>query len=307
MLLTGPSGTGKTQLARVIHDSSPRAGGPFVELNCATLPETLLESELFGAMPGAHSTASRKMTGKVAAADKGTLSLDEIGELSFSAQAKLLQLLQSRQYYPLGATRPVHADVRVIAATSVDSKAAVQRKEFRADSFYRLLILPIRLPSLLERGEDIAMLAGYFCSAACKTHRLPGVHLSPDALRAVEVFPWSGNVRELAHTVEAAAIYAASEGSAYVDRRHLFHDERIMHVSECAPDAPAMEGVRSGDLTLQEATRRFRMEFVHRALVQSGWNISETATRLDIARSYLYKLIDEFGFERTQELGRKAQ
>src|SRR4029079_14947800 len=138
VLLPGASGTGNTQLARVIHDNSPRARGPFVELNCATLPEGLLESELFGALPGAHSTAGRKIDGKVAAAEGGTLFLDEIGELKPSGQAKLLQLLQSKEDYPLGAARPVRADVRVIAATNLDLKAAVQRKDFREDLFYRL-------------------------------------------------------------------------------------------------------------------------------------------------------------------------
>src|SRR6185503_5405365 len=162
VLLTGPSGTGKTQLARVIHESSPRARGPFVELNCAALPEALLESELFGVLPGAHSTATRKIAGKVAAAEGGTLFLDEIGELKPAAQAKLLKLLESREYYPLGATHPVCADVRVIAATNLDIKAAVQRKDFREDLFYRLQVLPIRLPSLAERREDVALLAEHF-------------------------------------------------------------------------------------------------------------------------------------------------
>ncbi|NUQ78179.1 MAG: sigma-54-dependent Fis family transcriptional regulator, partial [Polyangiaceae bacterium] len=190
VLLTGASGTGKTQLARVLHENSPRARGPFVELNCATLPDALLESELFGALPGAHSTAARKIEGKVAAAEGGTLFLDEIGELKPPAQAKLLQLLQSKEYYPLGGTRPVRANVRVIAATNIDLKAAVERKELREDLFYRLQVLPIRLPSLAERREDIALLAEHFCAETCKTHGFPRLRPGVDALCAVEAAEW---------------------------------------------------------------------------------------------------------------------
>ncbi len=164
VLLTGPSGTGKTHVARVIHASSPRAAvGNFVELSCANLPDNLVESELFGAAPGAHSTAVKAVEGKVYAARGGTLLFDEIAELSLPAQAKLLQLLQSREYYPLGANRPRAADVRVIAATNCDLKARVARREFREDLFYRLHVVPIRVPSLAERRDDIPELAQHFC------------------------------------------------------------------------------------------------------------------------------------------------
>ncbi|MEI9949988.1 MAG: sigma 54-interacting transcriptional regulator [Pseudomonadota bacterium] len=154
LLLSGDTGTGKSQLARLIHRNSRRANGPFVELNCATLPEHLVESELFGAMPGAHSTASRRIEGKVSSAAQGTLLLDEIAELSLPSQAKLLQLLQSKEYFPLGASRPQHADVRIIAASNVDLSEAVAEKRFRQDLYYRLQVLSIRLPTLAERRQD---------------------------------------------------------------------------------------------------------------------------------------------------------
>src|SRR5262245_60569079 len=224
VLLTGEPGTGKSQVARVIHDNSPRAVRPFVEVNCAALPENLIESELFGALPGAHSTATRRIEGKVNAAEGGTLFLDEIGELTPSAQAKLLQLLQSREYYPLGATKPVLADIRLIAATNTDLRNAVAERRFREDLLYRIQVLPIRMPALAERREDVPTLAGFFCARACERYRLPRLELSPNALRSAESTEWPGNVRELAHAVEAAAIRAAGQHAAQVERTHLFPD-----------------------------------------------------------------------------------
>src|SRR5207249_12288938 len=195
VLLTGESGTGKSQLARIIHDNGPRRSGPFVDVNCASLPETLVESELFGALPGAHSTATRRIEGKLAAAEHGTLFLDEIGELAPSAQAKLLQLLQSRLYYPLGSSKPFRADVRVMAATNSDIERAVAERRFREDLFYRLQVMPLRIPSLAERRDDIPTLASFLCENAASRHRLGRMELSPNALRATESAEWPGNVR----------------------------------------------------------------------------------------------------------------
>jgi Nif-specific regulatory protein len=286
VLLTGSSGTGKTQIARLIHQNGPRAAGPFIELNCAALPEALLESELFGAAAGAHSAALRKSEGKIAAAEHGTLFLDEIGELTPSAQSKLLQLLQSKEYFPLGSARAVKADIRLIAATNADLKAAVARHEFREDLFYRIHVLAIRLPSLAERREDIADLAAHLCVRACEAHDLPRLKLSPTALVAAVEAEWQGNVRQLEHAIEAAALRAAGEGLLQIERRHLFPE------STEPSDAPAKRP------SFQEATRRFQERFVRETLEEANWNVTESASRLDLTRAHVYNLIRGFGFER---------
>jgi Nif-specific regulatory protein len=285
VLLTGESGTGKSQLARVLHENSPRARGPFVELNCGALPEPLIESELFGALPGAHSTAVRRIEGKVAAADKGTLLLDEIGDLAPAAQAKLLQLLQSHQYYPLGGTRALDADVRVIAATNIDLNAAVSERRFRDDLYYRLNVLPLRMPSLRERREDVAELAAHFVNAAATRHRLPRLELSNNVLRAAEVADWPGNIRQLSHAIEAAMIRANGEGAPRIEKHHMFPG---------APDQPT----GNGPTTFQEATRRFQSGFLRDALDSHDWNVAQVAQRLDLARSHLYTLIRVFELKR---------
>ncbi len=288
VLLTGPSGTGKTQLARIVHDSGPRASKPFVEINCGALPENLMESELFGALPGAHSTATRRIEGKVSAAQGGTLFLDDVGELPLSLQPKLLQLLQSRAYFPLGGTKPVTADVRIIAATNADLRGAVSERRFREDLFYRLHVLPIRVPSLAERRDDIAELLRFFCTQASTAHRLPHVQPSARAIRLAENAEWPGNVRQLANAVEAAVISAAGDGLLEIEPFHLQLEERN--------DGPESERLMS----FQQQTHRFQGELLKRTLESTGWNIAETAQRLDLARSHVYNLIKSHGFNRSR-------
>lgn len=285
VLLRGHTGTGKTQLARVLHRNSPRAGGPFVELNCAALPEQLFESELFGAEAGAHSTASRRIEGKVAAAENGTLLLDEIGELSPSSQAKLLQLLQSKTYYPLGSARLRTADARIIAATNVDLEQAVAEKRFREDLFYRLQVLSIRLPTLAERREDTLLLAQFFRERACRTHKLPLVEFSPAALRAIESAEWHGNMRELENAIEGATIRAAAQGLARIETAHVFPEGTVNRD----------EG---GALSFQQETRRFQGALVAKVLEATDWNVSAAARRLDLTRAHLYNLIKSFDLKR---------
>jgi|SoiMethySBSTD1v2_1073268.scaffolds.fasta_scaffold02863_5 transcriptional regulator with GAF, ATPase, and Fis domain len=285
VLLTGETGVGKSQIARLIHDNGPNLQRPFVEINCAALPETLIENELFGAVPGAHSTATRRVEGKIAAARGGTLFLDEIGELTPTAQAKLLQLLQTKEYYPLGAAQPVQSLARLIAATNVDLKKAVTDRRFREDLYYRLNVLPIRVPALSERREDIPILARHFCKAALERHRLAEIELSPATLNALAHQQWAGNVRELMHRIEAGAIRAAAENAPQVELTHL----AIEPGGEVGPESNG---------TFHAATRKYQRQLLENALQASGGNVSEAARRLDLTRGHVYTLMKTLGMEK---------
>ncbi|PKN54488.1 MAG: AAA family ATPase [Deltaproteobacteria bacterium HGW-Deltaproteobacteria-14] len=285
VLITGPSGTGKSAVASVIAANGARRGRPFVELNCAALPDDLIESELFGALPGAHSTANRKVPGKVEAADGGTLFLDEIGELSLRAQAKLLQLLQNGTYYPLGANKPQVADVRILSATNIDLAARVADKAFREDLYYRLAVMELRVPPLDARREDVVPLAEHFCARAAAKHRLPVTPLSEGARLLLISASWPGHVRQLAHAVEAAVIRAAGAGAEVVAPHHFGPSAGGAHPSE-------------EPMTFQAATRRFQTTLVGDALRATDWNVSQCADNLGLARSHLYNLIRSFGLRR---------
>ena len=278
VLITGPSGSGKSMLAKTIHHNSPRVGGPFVELNCAAMPDTLIESELFGSEKGAHSQATRKATGKVAAAEGGTLFLDEIGELSPSSQAKLLQLLATRAYHPLGASAPVHADVRIISATNANLEARVAAKQFRDDLYYRMHVVPLEMPGLEARREDIPELVEHFCAEACKRHKLAPLPVSARALTACREAAWPGHTRQLAHAIEAAVIRAHGERALSLREHHVFTK---------APRDTALQ------FTLDDATREFQRRHVVQALEKTDWNVSETARALDVPRSRLYTMIND--------------
>jgi Nif-specific regulatory protein len=288
VLLRGETGTGKTALARALHEASPRARGPFVELNVAALPDTLLESELFGAEKGAHSTATARTIGKVEAAEGGTLFLDEIGELSPLAQAKLLQVLQSKSFHRLGGTDQVRADVRIVAATHVDLERAVQERRFREDLYYRLAVLEIVVPPLRERPDDVAPIA---LALLARMGERAEDRLAPsrEALRVLEVSDWPGNVRQLENALARGWARALAEKAPRIEPEHLFPGH--------AP-AAADSGVESAGY--QEVTRRFQKRLLEDALSASDWNVSEAARKLELSRSHLNELIRAHGLTRSR-------
>ncbi len=283
VLLLGESGTGKTALARALHASSPRAAGPFVELNCAAIPETLFESELFGAEKGAHSAATRAMPGKVEAAEGGTLLLDEVGEMPLAVQAKLLGFLQNRRYYRLGGTTPLVADVRVVAATNADLAARVADKSFREDLYYRLDVIENRVPALRERPEDVPAIADAVLAGLARTgdRALPLSRAGKVALAEAE---WPGNVRQLENVLARGWAAALAEAAPADGSGHLF------------PGRPAPSDELLG---YQEEMRRFQARLLGKTLDECGGNVSEAARRLGLSRSHLHDLIRALGLSRS--------
>ena len=206
VLLLGETGTGKELAARAIHENSPRRQGPFVAVNCAALPEALLESELFGHERGAFTGAASRKEGRFSLAHRGTVFLDEIGEFSLPTQAKILRVLQAREFEPLGSTRTVKVEVRVIAATNRDLEAMVKEGRFRRDLFYRLNVFPILLPPLRERVEDLPLLAEHFVRIYGEKNGKPVKGLAPEVLQVFRRYPWPGNIRELENVIERGLI-----------------------------------------------------------------------------------------------------
>ncbi len=278
VLLLGESGTGKERLAQALHALSTRAGHPMVALNCAAIPENLLESELFGYERGAFTGAVKQTRGKIETADGGTLFLDEIGDMPLALQAKLLRFLQERVIERLGGRELIQVDVRIIAATHRDLKAAMEQKAFREDLYYRISEVAVQIPPLRERGADAVLIANYLLQIACKRHGKPLLKLGPDAIAAIEKHPWPGNVRELENKVNAAAIMA--EG-------------KLVSAGDLSLE-PASEA-EAGIVPLREVRQRAESEAIQRALAVAGGNVSRAAELLGVTRPTLYDLMQRNG------------
>ncbi|MBI5537765.1 MAG: sigma-54-dependent Fis family transcriptional regulator [Deltaproteobacteria bacterium] len=283
VLITGESGTGKELVARAVHEVSPRASGPFVVVNCGAIPEALLESELFGHVRGAFTGAHQSRPGRVAVAKGGTLFLDEIGELPLALQVKLLRLLQQREYSPVGDSRTVSADVRVVAATNKDLEAEVASGAFREDLYYRLNVIHLRAPALRDRSGDVPALVEHFLAKACQKLGRPSLTVSQDTMDILQSWSWPGNVRELENTIERVAILCPAEA---IEPADLPPRMRGVPVEQ-------RTGARlpEGGLDLRAAVESFENELIRQALERTAWNRNRAATLLGLNRTTLVEMI----------------
>ncbi|WP_437323210.1 sigma 54-interacting transcriptional regulator [Sorangium sp. So ce381] len=286
VLVQGESGTGKELVARTLHSVSPRAAGPFVALNCAAMPESMVESELFGHEKGAFTGAVAKKRGKFVLADGGTLFLDEIGDLGLAAQAKVLRALQEGEIHPLGAERPVHVSVRVVSATHKDLAEEIANKRFREDLYYRLNVVELSVPPLRERGDDIELLARALLRAAASSMGKREMEFTPAALAALKAYSWPGNVRELRNEMERAAIDAELP---IVDLHNL--SSRIRKGPREAPVGREGMSLAEQFAALDSTERRL----IEEALKAARGNLSEAARLLGITRIMIKRRIDRFG------------
>ncbi|MEO7822382.1 MAG: sigma-54 dependent transcriptional regulator [Gemmatimonadaceae bacterium] len=289
VLITGENGTGKELVARALHRMSPRAAKPFVEVNCAAIPGELIESELFGHMKGSFTGAIADRAGKFEQANKGTLFLDEIGDMSLAAQAKVLRVLQDNVITRIGGAKPISVDVRVIAATNKTLENEIAGGKFREDLYYRLNVVPIHVPSIRDRRDDIPMLARYFAATLSAREGIPPRTFTQDALERLSTLDWPGNVRELRNTVERLLILASDpEISARdIDRlagQRALDDAGLASLTQCR--------------TFEEFKDAAERAFLLNKLREFDWNVSETARAVEMPRSNLYKKIERYSLSR---------
>ena len=281
VLITGENGTGKEMLARAIHEESPRAGASFVAVSCAALPESLIESELFGHEKGSFTSATQTRKGRFELADGGTLFLDEVSDLSPIVQVKLLRVLQERSFERVGATKTTTVDIRLIAASNRDLEQEVEAGRFRRDLFYRLNVVPLMLPPLRTRPEDIPVLAAHFVAKAAEKYLRPNLELEPVLIDALQEYEWPGNVRELENLIERLVVLTSGPRLGLE-----FLPERMLRV---LPDANAAD-----ETTLEGGVAALKRRMILRALQSEGGSKVAAAKRLGISRSYLHRLISEF-------------
>jgi two-component system nitrogen regulation response regulator NtrX len=291
VLITGENGTGKELVARATHRLSPRVEGPFVEVNCAAIPSELIESELFGHMKGSFTGAIQDRAGKFELANRGTLFLDEVGDMSLAAQAKVLRVLEDGVVTRIGGSKPVSVDVRVIAATNKDLEHEIADGKFREDLYYRLNVVPVSVPPLRDRREDIPQLVAHFADRLTRAEGVPPRGIGDDAVQRLTEYDWPGNVRELRNTVERLLILASGPRISAMDVERLVGKR-------------AAEQTSLGSLvecrTFEEFKDAAERAFLLAKLREANWNVSETARLLDMPRSNLYKKIERYGLAREE-------
>jgi len=303
VMVLGETGVGKELVVRAIHSASARSAGPMLYLNCAALPETLAETELFGHIKGAFTGASRDRAGKFELADKGTLFLDEIGELPASIQAKLLRAIQEGEIQRVGSEKTINVDVRLLVATNRDLDAEVKADRFRADLYHRLNVYPIKVPALRERKEDIPLLTGYFCERTQRRLGLGPVRVSTNAAEILSRYSWPGNVRELENIISRAVLKASSEtprgNSVIIKPIHLGGD-LISLDTNVQLSSPDLDPLISKELSLQEAVQQFKKRLIQRALTKNDGNWAATAKGLGMHRSNLHHLATRLGLRKKE-------
>ncbi len=286
IFIYGESGTGKELIARAIHTHSLRENDAFIQVNCAAIPEELIESELFGHVKGAFTGATEKKLGKFELADRGTIFLDEIGDMSLKTQAKVLRVLEEGEVQKVGSSRIERVDVRVIAATNKDLKKEIEQGNFREDLYFRLNVVPLTSPALRDKKEDIPMLVEYFCRNFAEDNNFRMKSFTPEALETMKRYPWNGNVRELKNVVERVLIM--SEGDK-IDKKDLPQELR----GESSLYLPEASRVNN----LKEYRDLAEKEFILAKLEENDWNISQTAREIDTPRSNLYKKLEQYGIK----------
>jgi anaerobic nitric oxide reductase transcription regulator len=305
-LIYGETGVGKELVARQIHQLSPRRRQPLIYVNCAAIPENLVESELFGHVKGAFTGADKNRQGKFALADGGTLFLDEIGELPLTAQSKLLRALQNNEIQPVGQDQVQTIDVRVLAATNRDLKHEVEECRFRADLYHRLSVYPVRVPALRERNGDIALLAGYFLEQARRKLGLTHLTLNQDSLKLLNRYNWPGNVRELEHVINRAALKAraAQQNDRAIvavtpkDIGGLEWNAAPNHLQHKENDNGAISQVKIDTAEgLRVATDNFQAQLVSQALIEADFNWAEAGRQLKVDRANLTRLAKRLGIQ----------
>jgi len=289
VLISGENGTGKELVARAIHRQSLRASGPFVEVNCAAIPSELIESELFGHMKGSFTGAVSDRAGKFEQANGGTLFLDEVGDMSAAAQAKVLRVLQDNVVTRIGGSKPIQVDVRVLAATNKTLEEEITAGRFREDLFYRLNVLPVHVPPLRERREDIPLLVAHFVAQLTEREGMPPRAVTPDAVARLQALDWPGNVRELKNTIERLLILSPSPRITSEDVDRL--------VGRRGPDQVGLGSLLECK-TFEEFKHAAERAFLLAKLREFDWNVSETARVLDMPRSNLYKKIERYRLTR---------
>ncbi len=288
VLIYGESGTGKELVARALHAASLRRDRPFVEVNCAAIPEELIESELFGHVKGSFTGASEDKVGKFQKADMGTLFLDEVGDMSLKTQSKVLRVLEEQRFEPVGSNQAVEVDVRVIAATNKTLEGEIARGAFREDLFYRLNVIPFHVSPLRERIEDLLILARYFLAEFSAAYGRKVKELSEGALDVLMRYPWPGNVRELKNLIERLVIICPQQR---IEAHHL--PPELFRGAARSPQQPYA--------TLHEARAAYEREFILRKLEEHQWNMTHTASALGLERSHLYRKMKSLGISSAEQ------